>query len=768
MRGQRPIGALDDVKNFVPNIKMGGLVQRRGYEDVDAYTGTITATDGTTSITNKDRIWYLSTENPESENILLIGGRGSESPTPLWHVFQTPHWHNGTTHADTLLCWGESLAITVVTASGTTVTFSGGSATENYYKNWILYDDSTAILVTASIKAAGTTTLTTLQNVHSGLSGAATLYRHFHDNPTFSVGWNGYDPVALQQGDSILYSGGQDSSTTCKPVWSGFVNKTFFSGDAKNYLFQGTYVTEAEIKSTAGITVENADQTNDTAGLDATCNWFIAFCIETDDGQFSSMIKASTNYITPSDASQAITTIFKVNPALLNKRARYINVFLGKSETTNETSIDWSQYYYIKSYDLASNTGWTYQETATTVPGYFYFTVQLDIGDWNASNPDIEETRSFVDHTGCTAYNNSTVSFSKAVFVNNRLFVAKFYDYTSALNYNDQVRYSGFGWNGVPQHNVLPDIDDFSQSTIESGDPASIQFIGKHQSNLFIIKNRSCYYVTIGADSAQWELVTVSKELGTDTPLACTMTPYGVIFIKSGQDVFLWSGGQPMPMTTNWRDTFRTYTTSPANWLGYYDANEKTYTLFPSVSSAYKTGFQMFFERPIEGSYEWYKQVYTNDFESVAIRSDGVVYFLDSGSIFYLSESLLDDNGTDISCYFDTGDYVLSEEDITRVLNWYLSCSVDGSATWANDLDVKVYIDGTSTGTFTGLTKTRSYFRTKMPLTANGTRFRFEYNTNATPATYAPSSATAQRLTINELGFNVEIVPRVGDLQTLL
>ena len=134
-----------------------------------------------------------------------------------------------------------------------------------------------------------------------------------------------------------------------------------------------------------------------------------------------------------------------------------------------------------------------------------------------------------------------------------------------------------------------------------------------------------------------------------------------------------------------------------------------------------------------------------------------------STDIWKADLTALDDAGTDIAPYFDTGDYTIDERDVGQVQEFYLALNQDASATWTNALDVQILVDGTAVGSYTGITRTKNFLKSLLPLTAIGRRVRFKYNTNATKALYSKSSATAQELTFYELGLRGVIRPLLGD-----
>ena len=767
-RDSRPPGAMSDVKNFVPNIRFGSMTQRFGYTSA-GYSLNLTALGGEV-ISSPKYFAPMITKSPSSQAIDIFLGTDGVSK----YFFQKNFLHSNAFNTNHVRM-GETDATRTISGapSGSTFTLSGGSATDDYYKNWIVLNSTRSEYLLITGYNGTTKVVTTLQQIPSDWANtdAVTLYRHFHDNPTFSPTYNdsgsGVDGIILQQGNGILISGGAGSAVGLKPILSNQINKTFFSGATRSFSFQETYIAEAEVKSTNGIALANVSEVaaSDT-GLDTSARWFIAFYIEQDDGQKSQLIKPSTDFLTPSAATKALQTTITIDPALLNKRARYIGVVLGRTTNLSATTLTYSEYRYVTKYSLTDNT-FTYNASGVA-PGNYTKVVTMSITEWNQQGALASEV------LNRSLANNTTVSFSLAAFVNNILFVGNFYDYTAGVIYGDKIRYSNFDGAGIPNLNVLPDLDEFTQSTVESGDPSSITSLTKFESKLFITKENSCYYVDISSDdSTLWGLQTVSVRIGSLSGNTVTVTPYGIVFASGGDDVYLWLGGFPRGLTQNWvTDGIITgfkdlSTTFQAEWFGWYDNNMKSYNLMATTDGSTKTTFySFFFQVPIGDQFAIFKQTLAHGVERVAIRYDGRVYFHPENSIpYYFDMAGLTDAGTAISTSFDTGDYVVNgEEFLTQWLMSFVAIDQDASATIAGTLDYKIFINGSSAQTVSGLTKTLNFFRKPSPMTGNiGRRIRFQWNTNGSPATWTKSAATSTDLTIHTVGFETKALDLYGD-----
>lgn len=766
-RGQQPANSVLDCKNFLINRKTGSLVQRNGYA---SYLATpFSLVDGT-QISAWNQYWNLGTEVPTSSSVDVVVGTISASTG--W--MQKPFFQGSTTATNNYVNWSETTSLGTLSSSGTnTVVTSSGSATDNYYRFWVLFNNTRTEYIYISSYVGSTKTFTCNENIPSDWAAGDTIlaYRWFHDNIGFAPDAIS-TPIALQVGNSIIASGGQGSTAAYKPVISQYLNKTFFSGATKAPQYWGTYVSEMEVKSTNGVTIGNsAGYTSTGNGLDQTSNWFLKFVFETDDGQLSKPLAATTPYITPT-ANQGIQAQITFNFPLLNKRFRYLHAFLGSSEgNTNTTTLPWVKHFYLASYDMltggttgADTGGWAYTES-TTVPGTYTRTFQFDVRDWNKKAEDLL-TFLGVD----SEYTNSIVSFSFAQLNNDRLFVAKHYDYTTATNENDQIRWSGFSGAGVPQICVLPDSDGSSRSTIEQGDPTSITALEKYENLLFISKDQSAYYINPTGLPDTWVLNSISRTIGFDSSGTVVRTPYGIVGVKAGDDIYLWKGGQFESMTNQtWIDNdvgtnaFRKLvTTYKSSWLGWYDASWKSYNLMITEDgSDKKTFYSMCFEIPVSSNFAWTRHRIAHNISSVRVDRNGIVSFA-ATNIYKWSSTALDDAGTAIDCYIDTGDRLVSERDLTYLMGWYMSISQDSSATRAGTLDSEILIDGTSAKTYSDMTKTATRFETKCNL-SGGRTVRFKWNKNASPATWTPSSSTATQLTINEQCFKLDVRRLTGD-----
>ena len=450
-----------------------------------------------------------------------------------------------------------------------------------------------------------------------------------------------------------------------------------------------------------------------------------------------------------------------------------MDVLMGKSQSATATSLDWSEYFLTETHDLTS-TGWTYNESGAA-PGNWTRTFDLDINDWNAIGENNTETPNAVDYLGYPEYNTQGVSFSRVASVADRIFIANYYHFGTGLTYTDQILFSSFSGDGVPQFNVLPDIPQITQSTIEQGDSQTIKVLLSDRGNLIVLKDNSFYNIPITPDSSTWQLLKVSDRIGCDVPESAVVTPYGIVFAKAGDDVYQWNGGQPRGLTANWLTQFRNIsTTYKASWVGWYNIYEKSYNLMITTDGTTKTThYNAFFDYRVPSVSggevpAWFKQVNAANISQVSTGYDGTVRFVSSTNVITkFSQTALDDSGTSITPYFKLGAYVLDEEKILWPLEWYLINDQDGSGTWANNLDLKVYVDGTSVGSYTNVTKTKTRLAALLPAT-QGTTIDLEYNTNGTPATFEASSATATPLTIYEVGFDYELLERGGDLQQSL
>jgi len=756
-----PLGALESVKNFNFNSKPPSMSMRTGMTD---YATTFVDVAGSKTLASTARTFHLSTESPSATNIDIIFGAVSGGTK---YIFQKPFFHGSSTATDSYVCLGDALVDEIKGYTGGAVIFTGGVNSANFYKNWILYNSTKAdvpILITGSSYGSGDTTLTLSENAPTDWSNGDTivLYRHFHDNMTFSPSYSdvsGRPPTALQQGNAILLSGGMGSTTGFKPIWTGYISKTFFLGATNNtggHGFQETYVTEAEVKSTNGITVSTGSTSSDATVL-PDGRWFFCIVPETDDGMRGMPIYASTKYVdTTTDKFSFTVTVY---PGTLNKRFRYLNVFLGIAPSDTDTEIDWNYLYYIQQLDLCGSS-WTWTKAADA-PGY-YITDALSMdGDvWNSKSSE-----SLVSHLGHTLCTSTTASFSVGKFVNNRLFIAKYYDYISGQDYLDQIRYTDFAGNGRPQLNKLCNLDAYTQSTIEQGDATSVQKLLKWEDKLFVLKDRSCYYIPVSSDVSQWQLITVSNKIGCRNPDTAIETPFMIVWCQTGEDVYGWTGSSPFSLTQNWLTTFQALDLSTNSTTAWYNDALRTYS-FAYNTSGLCGYYSMFFEARVPNGFKWgqneiggladatttYK-IFSSGSRSGTVYLNVEYMFNTTFKIVYFDSTKTTDAGIAITPYFKTTEFAFDEINILKILKSYLALT---PTTGVGVLSNKITI-GSNSATYSDISKTATLLIKGVPFTANsGRKVQFEFNMYTYKVYYAS-------LDVFELIYDYELMPFIGD-----
>ncbi len=761
-RPTSPLGALEDCANFNFNSEPTSMSLRTG--STSYYTAP-TDISGDIALTTINNAFHISTESPVATNIDIVCGQTAGSSK---YVFQRKFFHSSATATDSWVRWGEYLTdITISDAvSGTSVVFVGGETTANYYKGWMVYNATKGDYswVTASSKTDTKTTLTLCEDTPTDwvATNALTLYRHFHDNPNFSVLMtystvSGRPPIALQQGNGILFSGGMGTSTGLKPVWSGYLSKTFFEGSTGytgGIAYQETYVTEAEVKDSNSITVSTGSTSSDSPNL-SDGRWFFCIVPETDDGQRGIPVYASTKYVDCTSDKFSFTVT--VSPGLLNKRLRYLNVFLGIAPNEGDATIDWGFLYYIERLDLCGSD-WTWTKSADAT-GTFVATCTMDGDKWNN-----KASESLAQHLGHTLNTSSTCSFSVGQFVNNRLFVGKYYDYVDAVEYLDQIRYTPFGSNGIGQLNKLANLDSQTQSTIEQGDATSVQKLLRWEDKLVILKDNSSYFIPISGDTSQWQLITISNHIGCKNPDTAIETPFMLMWCQSAEDVYGWTGASPFSLAQNWLDTYKALDLTTKASVAWYDNKLKTYNFSYNDTLGY--WYSMYFECPIGDQFKWGKHQFGNsaaatttlNITSAGTRG-GVVYLnavymaTSSAHILYFDSTVaLDINIIKIAPYFKTCEFTLDEEALMRIKKIYLTLSPTGGT---GTLSAKITV-GTNTQTYANMTKTLSLIARGINFTYKGRKVQFEYNMNST-------MATNTALKIYELRYDYELIPFIGD-----
>ena len=764
-RGQQPIGSFVDVKNYMLNTSVGGLDMRWGTSLLTA--SQVSNGGATKTITLTYDAMRLATETPTSEYMDIVLGTDVGLART---IFQKTYWNSGGTKKTDYLWWGESFtpASIISLPGGATIVLAGGVNEVNYYRYWVVWNVTQAEGMYVSSSSFSTnSTLVLSENIPSDWTTGDTVvvYRHFQQNPGFTPTFLDLAtsapgrPSFLQQGDALLFCGGRGSDVGLKPIWSGYIAQTWFTGTTP-FSFTGTDIEEAAVKqanTSSGILLGNAATYVAGANLQLSDGrWFYGAVYETFDGQRGMFTIPGTNYA-DLVAVNGLQALIKVYAGNLNKRLRFINIFAGTTTDASATSLPWSQMYWVAQIDMTSGTGWTHTATTGATLGFHYYTFQMDLTMWET--PATANKESLEVHLGSSEYSAQEVSFNYSVFLNNRLIVADYYDYNSALTLNDSFRVTVTASNGVPQLNSLRNLDDETQFYVEQGDPNTITGLSRIEDKLFILKSDSCYYVPISG-TPPWSLVTISKNVGGDCPHTLVATPYGVVWARTLDDVYLWNGNQVESMAKHWRPTFRAITTGTnTKWEAWYDTYAKTYNLAPS-NGGFDFWYNMFFELPWDGCFSWSKQQFTSiAAKNARVGADRKIYYIDTGedSISYFDTTSTDDSDAGMQPYLDTGEYALTEQDFVRFREWWLS----NTQTTPNSaqLDVQITIDaGSALSGFTGLTKSATRLSSRLPLTANGKSIRFKFNTNGTMVTWATYS-------IHELGFGYTFRNRRGDMR---
>jgi len=716
---------------------------------------------------------YPATESPTAQNIeVLCGTDGSAGK----HYFQRPFWKNnaGTIDSSNWLNWKEYVITTMTKTDSTHFSLGVSAVADDYYNGWLIRNITQGAGEVEFVLdyVNSTNTIQTLGAMTGDWVSTDTvvLYRFFHDNPYdnthetggFNPSWT--DPIVLKVGNNIVTSGGQGPTVGYKPIWSGYVNQTWFAGSGLAPVYQQTYVCELELKNTGTWLSSNSPPTasaETSLPLTDGKRYWVGYVWETFDGQRSNLITSATPYLTMG-TDEKLDDTMSVNYYRMDKRARWLHVFVAETDASISTEPDWAEWFFIETHDMTS-TGWT-------SAGLGVWTKALDItsGDWNSAGSDL---KTFLGHT---KPNRTTVSFSYGLVTAGRLFVAKYYDYNASLNYNDSINYTPFAGNGVAQWAKIMDLDDQTQSTIESGDPASIQGLAVQDGRLIILKDTSSFYIDTTYDPVQWILSDISRRVGCDAPDSVVVTPFGTIWAKSGDGIYLWRGADPIEISRNWRVAsddgstnlgFRGLTTTyKTQWQGWYDTFYRSYRLmYTSDGSALKTLYEAFLDvqdEKLQGLPIWTKHTLAHNCGHVLVRSDNVIYFSDDSTKTYYFSTATDDAGTDIRPYFHTGLYALTEKDIATIVGFDLSVYQTGTGEAAKTLDFIVYIDGVAQNTFADNTYTATRFSSKLPLLGtsnrnrNGRTVAFAFNTNASPR----GLGTAYR--IEQLSIEYEVKKR--------
>jgi hypothetical protein len=748
-RNQRPVGAMDNMSNLVLNDKMNKLTPRPGYV-VD--TASFTSADGV-AMTGVNQLFTKSMTQPASHNVsLLLGTDGSANK---W-FFLSP-WYNaaGNQQTSSFVKIGETTTTTINgSPSGATFVLTAGSATDDYYKGWLIYNTTRTAYAHVLGYVGGTKTITVRGSgelTSWASTDSVTLYRHFCDDRTFAPTYNAMPtdtPAACESiGTGLVMSGGQGSTAGLAGIWTGYVDHAYgadYSSGTYKYAYKGTYASELPLTFGAGFAPQNVASYSSTGnGLNSSARWFVGYIAEDDYGQRSTLQKSATDYL-DCGADQGVQFSINWASARFNFRIRYLTVFIGYTFDKTKTTLDWSQYNYITKIDLTASGIWTGGTTTLTSKTFTY-----DIRDWNTRGTDL------VSYLGTTSYSSATCSFSSAKMVGNRLIVGNLYDYTASAIKAEYIRFSGFG-SGLSQYTLLCDNPLYGEQKVAPDGGNPIMALENFQNTLVVFKKNSFYTVGISSDSTTWTLTTQSQTVGTDAPKSVINMGSGIIFAKSVDDVFFWQGGLPQGLTDQWQKTYRAFATNVNNRYGMFNPANKTYYLTCDQSDATVVHMIHFNQMIDDKHYVWTRHQLAHSIQAISIRPNGDLFFTNGSTLYKFSDTATDDAGTAIAPYFDTGDYVIDENQALRLIGWYVRQTQSGTVT--ADLALKIYVDGSVVTNQTSLTKTKVRLHGFVPTTTPlGTRFRMEYNTGS------PRVTLGTAFSIEEVGFEYELLPYVGD-----
>lgn len=788
-RDHAPLGALEDVRNLEPNVKTGALTLRKGSS---AYASTFVDVSGTT-LTQIDKFFPLSTEVPTASDIDIVLGRTAGDAK---HIFQKPFWANGAkvnSYMDFADLLTKNVAATPSFPGGTFLVDAGLPA----LKDWFCYFTATdgavpngPYLVLSYNSGTGEVVVSPQLAYTIAEDDEVVFYRYpLFDKVDASLISYSTDatkpPVCLQQGQAVLFSGGQSSNYAHRAVWSGYVSRTWLNGATGKPTGLATARTEvswADVSLKTQLTVDagisapltvgalTAFTTTSELNL-ANGKWFAGVVPQTDDGMLGLPIMSSGTVTT---TGSGITLPLKLRLPTFNKRIRYLNIIMGKADNDTDTTIPWGNLYVVKTLDLEDGLDWTYTETvpATLVLGFYSINVDLDKSEYDQAG----EATVLTAFMGSNEPSGTELSFSIAKFVTGRLFVARYYDFHAGTDYNDHIRFSTVSGDGIYQVNFLSDAhpDGTSVTTVDLGDATSIQALEKWEDKLFIIKDSSCYYMPIsGNEPSTWSIITVSTYIGCTAPSTLVATPYGIMWCQPADDVYIWDGGSPVSMTQDvWRETFKalTFETNASAW---FSIEKKSYSFFDSGANIW---YSTYFEVPIaDGIYSWFKHDIpnTDDGETPAYFNAVTKFFQPREGVEYFLYSYVDDTpasqigigkldssastdvlGYGIAPYLKTAKFRLSEEMIAQVHHWTIANENAGIN--ANYFVVKFTI-GSNFQLYSHATTVPTFIRRGVLQGADrGRSIQIEVN-------QADLKATFTTFEIHQIGFKYELKPFLGD-----
>jgi hypothetical protein len=732
-------GDCDQLLNTTPMRVSGSEYTRYGYKVPD-----IPAMPGSPAGISIDFYRYASTELPSAKEVLFLFGQdGGATKYDYAYSWIKAYPAANTTWVDEWVKLNESkLGVMIGGVTGTsdftfTSSAAGLSTTTDYYNRWIavhLTGGAPDALGVAYIddysESGGTGTFTVHQNIGSDGLGWAEgesvhLYRWNHSNPTFVPHYDTPN-IAVREG-VFRVNGGKGSTAGNRGLWMGYINRVFFPGETGTFTYQGSYVSERQLKSTDCPTFTFSTSTNATSGIDAGKTYWGAIGCIYDGYQHGPLLEDATGEYDAANKKNLLMSA-TISPGSLNKRITHVLFYAAQDDGDTTATGRVNPYYEIQRIAIVGadyDAGW-----APIANGSWYRAASFDNTWWeNRGN-------SFEMNSGFQMDVDTMFSFDLEVAMMNRQWAARIYDYTQGKEDLDRI-YTNPRQNGV----VAPDIfalePDIFVGRVLWGDSSYITgLIPNERGRLIVLKDRAV--VDMGVDEAedgaiQFQPSAISTTIGCASVNGYVNTAFGIFF--AGYDDIWKFDGRLSPMTAGvWEDGYRALTTAKKRaCIAWFRPEDRSITFqFDGVADT----FTHFLETE-----DWRQTQYAHKMASYTVKRDGTVYWIDTGGNVYLFDTTATDAGTAIPTKFKTGYFRCADAGAIAILRDLFINKNLVTTTGTLDVDLKLSYEGSATTTARDSqdkSKRRLHLRLLLDVSHAFDAIAVEYNTHDTTPETGP------------------------------
>jgi len=657
-RGDSPLGAFEDLRNFLP-IRVRGLRSAFGYtQEISALpTGFPDHTPTATTFDMAEINYHpfpFSAEEPSSYDGRVYHMKDDNGD---YHFVLKP-WYNynwkGTDTAVTSVFSGfihiDDYKVVANDgedwdldggggASSTTLTIPnaashGLSLEDDYYNGWRVdfHDETagtTAYNVVADYAVSGNTaTVTFLFNVGSGsmnwtvldkdVAGVdpedtLTFRRWFHRPAAMVATFDATNPGDCFASEGrVRGCGGASSDENHFPWVTQFINRTWMTGDTIATSYRGTYVDEMEMRPDgAGVdTVVTAAAFGTTAGatLFPAGDYQVAWTVEYDGFQESPLSAWQTADTANGSSHDNYYFTLTVNFPRMSKRVTAINLYM-RSTISGVTS----SAMFVKRHSLTDPTAGEISKWQASFPA----------GNWIATGGDADTfyvtgdefaaaTDTYYSRTGRRedVGERNIVAWRYTQRAGGRQFFGYFYDPNEAATLVDEIRYTGFRDSGAASFDAIPSDREEFEIAVAGYTGSSIMGLAVDNDWLHAFKDGSITAWYVAQYPEAWVPLVVSSLDGLASRHAVGEFPDGLFFADT--DGFKAIVNQRViTLSNSIENTYRAFT-SKSEIRAWYEPLDHTIRITDGVDETYRHVWVCYIERPFtlpdgRAAFPWYK-----------------------------------------------------------------------------------------------------------------------------------------------------------------